>query len=161
MELDVKRDNCLIVEFTTGPSSSSSPSPTDNISIVFPGYSELYTWRDELYLRSALSSAIGLPTNFVHLVHVGYDPMTGAFTVSFFFLGCCNATTWSFIYFNLLSRACQQIGKGFYSLLQRRPTTRKPAASQGANLRPWYTQPPHNPLQDGCGRWIKAASFVL
>ncbi|KIM47339.1 hypothetical protein M413DRAFT_63636 [Hebeloma cylindrosporum] len=74
---DVKRHNCLIVEFTTGPSPSS---PTDNLSIVFPGNSELYTWRDELYLRSALSSPIGLPTNFVHLVHVGFDPVTGAFT---------------------------------------------------------------------------------
>ncbi|KDR70087.1 hypothetical protein GALMADRAFT_230406 [Galerina marginata CBS 339.88] len=81
IEPDVKRDNCLLVEFTTRPnSSSSSAAPTDMISILFKGNTELYTWRDALYLRSALSSPIGLPTNFVHHVHVGFDPMTGAFT---------------------------------------------------------------------------------
>ncbi|CAA7266394.1 unnamed protein product [Cyclocybe aegerita] len=82
VEPDAKRDNCLIVEFTTRPASSSSAAapPTDTIAILFKENSDLYTWRDELYLRSALSSPIGNPTNFVHHMHVGFDPVTGAFT---------------------------------------------------------------------------------
>ncbi|PPQ91957.1 hypothetical protein CVT25_004431 [Psilocybe cyanescens] len=82
IDIDVKRDNCLIVEFTTRPSSSSSSGsvPTDVLAIVFKGNTNLYEWRDALYLRSALSSPIGNPTSFVHHVHVGFDPLTGAFT---------------------------------------------------------------------------------
>ncbi|KAH9487383.1 Serine/threonine-protein kinase CLA4 [Psilocybe cubensis] len=82
IDIDVKRDNCLIVEFTTRPSSSTSSGsvPTDILAIVFKGNTNLYEWRDALYLRSALSSPIGNPTSFVHHVHVGFDPVTGAFT---------------------------------------------------------------------------------
>ncbi|KAF5313000.1 hypothetical protein D9619_003716 [Psilocybe cf. subviscida] len=70
-----KLDNCLLVEFTTRPSSAR----TELVSIVFKSNPELYTWRDALYLRSALSSPIGNPTNLVHHVHVGVDP-NGTFT---------------------------------------------------------------------------------
>ncbi|KAF9555863.1 hypothetical protein CPC08DRAFT_642285 [Agrocybe pediades] len=81
MEPDAKRDNCLVVEFTTRPNTSSSGSaPVDTVSILFKGNTEMYTWRDALYNRSALSSPIGNPTNFVHHVHVGYDAVTGAIT---------------------------------------------------------------------------------
>ncbi|CDS12696.1 Putative STE/STE20/PAKA protein kinase [Lichtheimia ramosa] len=39
---------------------------------------ELYSWMDEIYNRSPLGASG--PTNFVHEVHVGFDPVSGAFT---------------------------------------------------------------------------------
>ena len=42
---------------------------------------ELYNWQDDIYSRSPLSG-VSNPTNFVHKVHVGFDPVSGAFTVS-------------------------------------------------------------------------------
>jgi len=42
---------------------------------------ELYSWTDSIYNRSPLG--VSIPTNFVHQVHVGFDPVSGAFTVSF------------------------------------------------------------------------------
>ncbi|KAK4052278.1 Protein kinase [Microbotryomycetes sp. JL221] len=40
---------------------------------------ELYGWMDEIYSRSPLMG-VSSPTNFVHQVHVGFDPVSGAFT---------------------------------------------------------------------------------
>ncbi|KAJ2916361.1 hypothetical protein MD484_g4030, partial [Candolleomyces efflorescens] len=40
---------------------------------------ELYSWQDDVYSRSPLMS-YSSPTNFVHKVHVGFDPVSGAFT---------------------------------------------------------------------------------
>ncbi|RIA98708.1 kinase-like domain-containing protein [Glomus cerebriforme] len=40
---------------------------------------ELYSWMDEIYTRSPLSG-VSNPTNFVHNVHVGFDPVSGLFT---------------------------------------------------------------------------------
>lgn len=42
---------------------------------------ELYGWQDDIYSRSPLMG-VSNPTNFVHKVHVGFDPISGAFTVS-------------------------------------------------------------------------------
>lgn len=42
---------------------------------------EVYGWQDDVYSRSPLMG-VSNPTNFVHKVHVGFDPVTGAFTVS-------------------------------------------------------------------------------
>ncbi|KAG1559632.1 hypothetical protein G6F49_003415 [Rhizopus delemar] len=39
---------------------------------------ELYGWMDEIYNRSSVGTSG--PTNFEHKVHVGFDPITGAFT---------------------------------------------------------------------------------
>ncbi|KAF7727717.1 Protein kinase, partial [Apophysomyces ossiformis] len=39
---------------------------------------ELYSWMDEIYNRSPLGASG--PTDFVHQVHIGFDPRTGAFT---------------------------------------------------------------------------------
>ncbi|OAD73889.1 hypothetical protein PHYBLDRAFT_112298 [Phycomyces blakesleeanus NRRL 1555(-)] len=39
---------------------------------------DLYSWMDEIYNRSSVGSSG--PTNFVHEVHVGFDPVTGAFS---------------------------------------------------------------------------------
>ena len=41
----------------------------------------MYTWRDAIYARSALSSRIGEPTNFSRHIHVGFDQVSGVFTV--------------------------------------------------------------------------------
>ncbi|KIY48372.1 Pkinase-domain-containing protein, partial [Fistulina hepatica ATCC 64428] len=40
---------------------------------------ELYGWQDDIYTRSPLMG-VGVPTDFVHKVHVGFDPVSGAFT---------------------------------------------------------------------------------
>ncbi|KAF9552088.1 Pkinase-domain-containing protein [Agrocybe pediades] len=40
---------------------------------------ELYGWLDDVYARSPLMG-VSNPTNFVHKVHVGFDPVSGAFT---------------------------------------------------------------------------------
>ncbi|KAK3829387.1 MAG: kinase-like domain-containing protein [Benniella sp.] len=40
---------------------------------------ELYSWMHEIYSRSPLMG-VSKPTNFVHQVHVGFDPNTGNFT---------------------------------------------------------------------------------
>ncbi|THG92582.1 hypothetical protein EW145_g8666, partial [Phellinidium pouzarii] len=40
---------------------------------------EVYGWQDDIYSRSPLMS-VGQPTNFVHKVHVGFDPVSGGFT---------------------------------------------------------------------------------
>ncbi|KAI1318399.1 Protein kinase [Mortierella claussenii] len=40
---------------------------------------ELYSWMHEIYSRSPLMG-VSNPTNFVHKVHVGFDPNTGNFT---------------------------------------------------------------------------------
>ena len=41
---------------------------------------EVYGWQDDIYSRSPLMT-VSNPTNFVHKVHVGFDPVTGGFTV--------------------------------------------------------------------------------
>lgn len=43
---------------------------------------EVYGWQEDIYSRSPLMG-VSHPTNFVHKVHVGFDPVTGAFTVWF------------------------------------------------------------------------------
>ncbi|KAF8183901.1 kinase-like domain-containing protein [Mycena galopus ATCC 62051] len=40
---------------------------------------EVYGWQDDIYTRSPLMG-VSNPTNFVHKVHVGFDPVSGAFT---------------------------------------------------------------------------------
>lgn len=73
IEPDLKRQNCLVIQYLTS-----------TVYILFRDNSELYTWLDALYLRSSLSTPIGSPTNFVHRVHVGFDALTGGFTVGYF-----------------------------------------------------------------------------
>jgi len=40
---------------------------------------EVYGWQDDIYQRTPMG--VSNPTNFVHQVHVGFDPVTGHFTV--------------------------------------------------------------------------------
>ena len=42
---------------------------------------EVYGWLDDVYSRTLMGASN--PTNFVHKVHVGFDPVSGAFTVWF------------------------------------------------------------------------------
>ena len=41
---------------------------------------EVYGWMEDVYSRSPLMG-VSQPTNFVHQVHVGFDPVSGGFTV--------------------------------------------------------------------------------
>ena len=83
IEPDPKRQNCLVIQYSTS-----------TFRILFRDDSELYTWLDALYLRSSLSTPIGMPTNFVHRVHVGFNAMTGGFTV-----GLDSSSVWQFFSF--------------------------------------------------------------
>jgi serine/threonine-protein kinase CLA4 len=42
---------------------------------------EIYGWLDDVYSRSPLMD-IGNPTNFIHRVHVSFDPISKTFIVS-------------------------------------------------------------------------------
>nr|XP_019047495.1 STE/STE20/PAKA protein kinase [Kwoniella bestiolae CBS 10118]OCF26425.1 STE/STE20/PAKA protein kinase [Kwoniella bestiolae CBS 10118] len=46
---------------------------------AFRSDDEVYAWMDDIYNRSPLMGVSG-PTNFVHQVHVGFDPVSGGFT---------------------------------------------------------------------------------
>ena len=66
---------------------------------------ELYGWQDDIYSRSPLMG-VSNPTNFVHQVHVGFDPVTGAFTVCLLIL----LSFW-LIDFHHTHRVCPRHGK--------------------------------------------------
>ena len=85
IEPDSKRQNCLVIQYSTSM-----------FYMLFRDNSELYTWLDALYLRSSLSTPIGMPTNFVHRVHVGFNAMTGGFTVG------PDSSNQKFFYFHIL-----------------------------------------------------------
>ena len=61
---------CLIVE-----------TPDKRVYLSLKNDEEVYEWLDDIYNRSPLSG-VGQPTNFQHKVHVGFDPVSGGFTVS-------------------------------------------------------------------------------
>ncbi|BEJ13853.1 hypothetical protein CspHIS471_0310270 [Cutaneotrichosporon sp. HIS471] len=46
---------------------------------AFRSDEELYGWMEDIYSRSPLMG-VSRPTNFVHQVHVGFDPVSGGFT---------------------------------------------------------------------------------
>lgn len=49
--------------------------------LAFRSDNEVYGWMDDIYSRSP-RLGVSQPTNFVHQVHVGFDPKSGGFTVS-------------------------------------------------------------------------------
>lgn len=49
--------------------------------LAFRSDEEVYGWMEDIYSRSPLMG-VSQPTNFVHQVHVGFDPVSGGFTVS-------------------------------------------------------------------------------
>lgn len=73
---------CLMLE--TNPQSTPGSAPPPNAPVKrfyfsLKGDEELYGWQDDIYSRSPLMG-VSNPTNFVHKVHVGFDPVSGAFT---------------------------------------------------------------------------------
>jgi serine/threonine-protein kinase CLA4 len=54
------------------------------IHLSFKSDDEVYGWKDDIYARSPLMG-FSNPVNFVHKIHVGFDPNTGNFTVSVYF----------------------------------------------------------------------------
>ncbi|GAA5945150.1 serine/threonine protein kinase CLA4 [Sporobolomyces koalae] len=54
-------------------------TPARTFYLALKSDEELYSWMDEIYARSPLMG-VSSPTNFVHQVHVGFDPVSGAFT---------------------------------------------------------------------------------
>jgi len=61
------KPHCLLVE-----------TKNKKIWLAFDNDEDLYGWQEDLYSRNS-SQRISLPFNFVHKVHVGFDPSTGAF----------------------------------------------------------------------------------
>ncbi|GAA5969603.1 hypothetical protein JCM3765_003446 [Sporobolomyces pararoseus] len=61
------------------PFCISLVTPARTYYLALKSDEELYSWMDEIYARSPLMG-VSSPTNFVHQVHVGFDPVSGAFT---------------------------------------------------------------------------------
>jgi hypothetical protein len=61
------------------PFCISVTTPARTFYFALKSDEELYAWMDEIYGRSPLMG-VSNPTNFVHQVHVGFDPISGAFT---------------------------------------------------------------------------------
>ncbi|KAK4701695.1 serine/threonine-protein kinase CLA4, partial [Phenoliferia sp. Uapishka_3] len=61
------------------PYCISLVTPARTFYIALKSDEELYGWMDDIYSRSPLMG-VSSPTNFVHQVHVGFDPVSGAFT---------------------------------------------------------------------------------
>ncbi|GAA5918895.1 hypothetical protein JCM6882_003368 [Rhodosporidiobolus microsporus] len=61
------------------PFCISVATPARTFFFALKSDEELYGWMDEIYARSPLMG-VSSPTNFVHQVHVGFDPVSGAFT---------------------------------------------------------------------------------
>ncbi|KAM0747801.1 Pkinase-domain-containing protein [Meredithblackwellia eburnea MCA 4105] len=61
------------------PYCISLVTPTRTYYLALKSDEELYGWMDDIYERSPLMG-VSSPTNFVHQVHVGFDPVSGAFT---------------------------------------------------------------------------------
>lgn len=61
------------------PYCISLVTPVKTFYLALKSDEELYSWMDEIYSRSPLMG-VSNPTNFVHQVHVGFDPVSGAFT---------------------------------------------------------------------------------
>ncbi|BGP11233.1 Protein kinase [Rhodotorula toruloides] len=61
------------------PFCISVTTPVRTYYLALRSDEELYAWMDDIYERSPLMG-VSSPTNFVHQVHVGFDPVSGAFT---------------------------------------------------------------------------------
>lgn len=72
---------CLVIETTD----------RYKLSLSLKSDAELYEWQEDIYSRSPLNSSSN-PTNFMHNIHAGFDPITGELQVSFvpfsYCIGC-------------------------------------------------------------------------
>lgn len=68
---------------------------------------EVYGWQDDIYQRSPLMG-VSNPTNFVHKVHVGFDPVSGAFTVRLAISLLCRSFSFIFLHRSGYARAMEQ-----------------------------------------------------
>lgn len=66
----------------SNPSSGASPprdGPTKVTICKVETDDEVYSWIDSIYQRCPSMGGVSNPTNFTHRVHVGFDPVSGAF----------------------------------------------------------------------------------
>ncbi|TFK63075.1 hypothetical protein BDN72DRAFT_338149 [Pluteus cervinus] len=82
---------CLALEISSGPKNATHQNglgqKSKTLMIVFDGDKDLYDWYDAIYTRLSSSGqgsddghGVGRPKNFVHRVHVGFDPYTGQYS---------------------------------------------------------------------------------
>jgi hypothetical protein len=74
--------NAFEVTRLTASSSGASPprdGPTRVTICKVETDDEVYSWIDSIYQRCPSMGGVSNPTNFTHRVHVGFDPVSGAF----------------------------------------------------------------------------------
>jgi hypothetical protein len=67
---------------TLNPNTGQSPprdGPTKVTICKVTTDDEVYSWIDSIYTRCPSMGGVSNPTNFTHRVHVGFDPVSGAF----------------------------------------------------------------------------------
>lgn len=72
---------------------------------------ELYEWQEDVYSRSPLTG-VSVPMNFVHKVHVGFDPNTGSFTVRYSYPPPLDRPPTDRLTYD--RRGCQSNGENYY-----------------------------------------------
>ncbi|KAF2866553.1 serine/threonine-protein kinase-like protein CLA4 [Massariosphaeria phaeospora] len=63
----------------TKGSSPPRDGPTKIVTCRVETDGEVYSWIDSIYQRCPSMGGVSNPTNFTHRVHVGFDPISGAF----------------------------------------------------------------------------------
>ena len=61
------------------PAASNRDLPQKTIVCQLKSDDEIYDWIDAIYSRCPGMGGVSNPTNFAHRVHVGFDPVNGAF----------------------------------------------------------------------------------
>lgn len=67
---------------TANPNNGQSPprdGPTKVVICKVTTDEDVYGWIDSIYTRCPSMGGVSNPTNFTHRVHVGFDPVSGAF----------------------------------------------------------------------------------
>lgn len=77
-QLAINLNDIIAVERTDQKPFCIEITTSKVYSLAFKSDDELYAWLDDVYNASPLG--VTTPTDFVHQVHVGFDPVSGAFT---------------------------------------------------------------------------------
>ena len=64
---------------TRESSASNRDGPQKTLIVQLESDDEIYDWIDAIYNRCPGMGGVSNPTNFAHRVHVGFDPVNGAF----------------------------------------------------------------------------------